>query len=108
MDIQAGAGCRPHQDEDRLMTLNWTAHALRALAIVAFCLAGSTLRSAPVTLLRTKGYEAPVRAGPDDLLLLAGSGFEETDRVVYEAEDAADRSAGHPSAVPGETTTRRG
>jgi hypothetical protein len=59
-------------------------------------------------LLRTPGYESPVQGGPDDLLLLAGRGFSSTDRVVYEAIDAAAPSRGHPSAVPPDSTAARG
>jgi len=95
-------------DDHRPMTLNWTVHALRAIALMTAYLVGSTAQAAPVTLLRTEGYEAPVRADPDDLLLLAGTGFEKTDRVVYEAADAADRGVGHPSAPPDKSTAQRG
>jgi polysaccharide transporter, PST family len=59
-------------------------------------------------LLRTPGYESPVQGGPDDLLLIAGNGFSSTDRVVYEAIDAAAPSGGHPSAVPADSTPARG
>jgi O-antigen/teichoic acid export membrane protein len=59
-------------------------------------------------LLRTPGYESPVQGGPDDLLLIGGTGFSPTDRVVYEAIDAASASAGHPSAVPAKSTVIRG
>jgi hypothetical protein len=59
-------------------------------------------------LLRTPGYESPVRGGPGELLLIAGTGFSSTDRVVYEAIDAAARSGTHPSAVPTQSTSTRG
>jgi len=38
-------------------------------------------------ILHTPGYESPVRADPDDLLTIVGSGFESTDRVIYQAMD---------------------
>jgi hypothetical protein len=94
--------------ENHPMTVNWTMHAWRAAALVAVYFAGSTAQSAPVVLLRTEGYESPVRADPDDLVLLAGTGFERTDLVVYEAMDAADGGGGHPLAVPAKSTAQRG
>ena len=53
----------------------------------------------PPILLHTANQESPVRGGPGDLLQLQGYGFETTDRVVYEAVDAAEGSR-HPLAVP--------
>jgi hypothetical protein len=95
--------------ENHPMTLNRvTSHALRAIALVTLCFTSSTAQSTPVTLLHTEGYEAPVRGEPDDLLLLAGTGFQKTDRVVYEALDAASPDGGHPRALPQETTAQRG
>lgn len=49
-----------------------------------------------------------MRGGPDDLLSIAGTGFRSTDRVVYEAIDAADSSGKHPSVVPAQSTATRG
>ncbi len=63
--------------------------------------------AAPV-LLRTPGYESPVQGGPDDLLLIAGSGFKSTDRVVYESMGAADSNDSHPTAVPKTSSETRG
>ena len=70
---------------------------------MSLCVAGEVAQAAPVTLLRTPGYEAPVHAGPDDLLLLAGVGLEAGDRVVYE-------SAGtdHAAKLPETNTAERG
>ena len=59
-------------------------------------------------LLRTPGYESPVQGGPDDLLMIAGTGFSSTDRIVYEAIDAAAPSGGHPTVVPVKSGAVRG
>ncbi len=50
--------------------------------------------AAPPQVLRTSGYESPVRGDPGDLLMIAGTGFQPTDRVVYSA------SGTHPATVP--------
>jgi hypothetical protein len=97
-------GGRPHD-----MPLNqMPMHALRGLGLTLLCLAGAAVQSAPVTLLRTQGYESPVQADPDDLLMLAGTGFEETDRVVYEAATGLGREGSHPAAVPEKNTAQSG
>ncbi len=59
-------------------------------------------------LLHTPGYESPVQAGPEDLLSITGTGFSSTDRIVYEAVDAAAAAAGHPTGVPAKSTAIRG
>ena len=69
-------------------------NCMTALALMSLCMAGEVAQAAPVTLLRTPGYEAPVHAGPDDLLLLAGLGLETGDRVVYESA-GTDHAAQH-------------
>ena len=66
------------------------------LLMFLFC-SSPSIASAPV-LLHTPGYQAPVHAAPDDLLFIAGDGFQATDRVVYETADP--RRIGHPAAVP--------
>jgi hypothetical protein len=66
----------------------------------------ATLASAAAPLLlRTPGYESPVHAEPDDLLMIAGTGFQPSDRVVYQAFAAAET---HPPAVPARNTAEAG
>jgi hypothetical protein len=78
---------------------------LKILASAALSWAVSSIASAtPPTLLRTPGYQSPVHAGPDDLLMIPGSGFRETDRVVYRAYDAGDR----PKTVPTQSSATEG
>ncbi len=62
--------------------------------------------AAPPEILHTPDYESPVRAGPGDLLMIAGTGFQPTDRVVYQA--LADASGTHPATVPGLDTASLG
>ncbi|HEV2700097.1 MAG TPA: hypothetical protein VGV09_00590, partial [Steroidobacteraceae bacterium] len=64
--------------------------------------------AAAPTLFRTPGYQSPVRADPDDLLMLAGSGFHPTDRVVYAALDSSDPAATHPGRVPDSSSALSG
>jgi hypothetical protein len=88
---------------------SWLTGLLRIITVVVLIdrFVDPAAAAAPV-LLRTPGYEAPVHGGPGDLLLLAGSGFQPTDRVVYRAADATDRVAGHPRAVPVRGTASEG
>lgn len=58
---------------------------------------GAPAWAAAPLLLHTPGYESPVRGDPDDLLMIAGTGFQPTDRVVYQALDAA---LPRPSVIP--------
>lgn len=81
---------------------------MRSLLVIAVCALCSTAAAAPPTLVRTANYESVVRAEPDDLLLLTGSGFRRSDRVVYQAFDAPLRSTGHPESVPDDSTAQRG
>lgn len=78
--------------------------SLTALALLCWC--GAAISAAPA-VLNTSGYQAPVRADPDDLLLIAGAGFTDTDRVVYRAVDP-NVSAAHPAEVPDENTASEG
>ena len=67
-------------------------------ALTLLCGAGEARADAPV-LLRAPLYGAPDRGGPGDLLLLAGSGFAEGDRVVYQVA-GSDAAPAHPGVVP--------
>ena len=73
--------------------------------LLAAFLCSVHLAAAPAQLLRTAGYEAPVRGDPDDLLMIAGLGLNATDRVVYQA---AEVSGKHPASVPRDTTANWG
>jgi len=80
-----------------------------ALLACAAILAGlcASVRAAAPTLLRTPNFESPVRGDPDDLLLLAGTGFAGTDRVVYAAAQIG-KPAAHPRHVPDRNTAESG
>lgn len=74
-----------------------------ALANLGFCLCqASTLRQPP-RLYEQPFHESPVRAGPDDLLVLAGDGLSASDIVVYQASSAAGTGT-PPNQVPAEPT----
>ncbi len=49
-------------------------------------------------------YESPVRAGPDELLLLGGYGFTRDDEVVYQASVDGGPPPSPPTEVPVEST----
>jgi hypothetical protein len=65
-------------------------------------------RAAAPTLFRTPGYQAPVRADPDDLLLLAGAGFQASEQVVYAAARNISGGGAHPDHVPTASTRESG
>src|ERR1700683_5499517 len=54
---------------------------------------------APPRLYSQAAYQSPVRADPDDLLLLAGDGLAADDVVVYQASsgEASQRPTGIPA-----------
>jgi Domain of unknown function DUF11 len=81
--------------------------ALSWLAITAVSL-GAPCWSAAPTIYSSAAYQSPVRADPDDLLLLAGHGFAGGDRVVYEALSDTTRSPGPPTSIPGGSTAESG
>lgn len=54
---------------------------------------------APV-LYSTGAYQSPVRADPDDLLLIPGYGFSPGDAVVYQALADTTAHFQHPASVP--------
>src|SRR5882724_5679235 len=65
------------------------------------CPAGAAT-SAP-TLYHLPAYESPVRADPDDLLVLAGDGLSADDAIVYRAF-ASGEIAAHPAILPEKST----
>jgi hypothetical protein len=58
--------------------------------------------------LHTPSYESPVRADPDDLLMIAGVGFQPTDRVVYVVTESLTAPVAHPPSIPRETNAVSG
>ncbi len=52
--------------------------------------------AAPPEMLTHPFYESPVRGGPDDILMLSGTGFVSTQKVVYQRSDWTTP----PSTVP--------
>jgi len=82
--------------------------AVLLLTVIAgWCGARPEARAAAPTVFRTAGYQSPVRGDPDDLLMLAGSGFQASDQVVYAAADD-NPAAGHPDHVPGASSAQSG
>ena len=59
------------------------------------------------TLYHQPAYESPVRADPDDLLVLAGDGLSADDAIVYRAF-ASGKLAAHPAGLPGKSTAEFG
>lgn len=78
----------------------------KTLCALALLLLTQAATAAAPLLFHTPGFEAPVRGDPDDLLMLAGWGFESGDRVVYRAMDSADGV--HPHGVPASNTAAEG
>lgn len=74
-----------------------------ALAVLSLTAA----MAAPVPY-RQPAYESPTRGEPDDLLLLAGSGFSSQDRVVYQALTDTTAALVPPSSVPALNTASAG
>lgn len=75
------------------------------LQIVQLVLAGALawLHAVPAAALAPRlysqsAYQSPVRAEPDDLLMLAGDGLDADDLVVYQASAAT--APEHPAQVP--------
>jgi hypothetical protein len=59
--------------------------------------------SAPA-VFHTRNYQAPVSAGPGQLLVIGGSGFAAGDRVVYQLTTQAER----PARIPSESVRESG
>jgi len=58
----------------------------RVIALLLVAALGPALASGP-TLYSQPAYESPVRAGPDELLLLPGAGLAASDRVIFQRSD---------------------
>src|SRR5436305_11125067 len=88
---------------ESLKRLRWLVSAAALISVPGFGAAAPVLYSAPA-------HESPVRADPDDLLLLPGDGLSASDRVAYRSARGVRGIAGHPaaSAVPAEPTATIG
>src|SRR5208282_2456839 len=76
-----------------------------AIALVSFA---APCGSAAPRIYSNAAYQSPVRADPDDLLLLPGYGFASGDRVVYRALADTAQSPGPPASIPSESTAESG
>lgn len=81
---------------------------LMLLSILLWIGMPSSSSAAAPTLYRQPAYESPVRAEPDDLLLIAGYGFAADDRVVFQSVGAATESLQHPDTLPTASTEEFG
>jgi hypothetical protein len=93
--------------------VKWTALAKR-LSLAAVCAA---LTASPQTVpcmaaaplpFALPDYESPVRAEPDELLLIGGYGFSPDDEVVYQASPDGGWAPPTPPDVPGASTAEVG
>jgi hypothetical protein len=78
------------------------------LRATAWIIAASPCWGSSPTLYSSPDHESPVRAGPDDLLLLSGIGFSNGDQVVYRAVDATTKPLIAPVSVPLHSTAALG
>jgi hypothetical protein len=78
-----------------------------ALAWAALATAAPAL-AAPPRLYQDPFRQSPVRGEPDDLLMIAGSGFAEGDVVVYRRLVDTTLPLGLPSSVPQVSTANEG
>jgi hypothetical protein len=75
------------------------------LSLASFAI---TAKSAAPRLYRQPANESPVRADPDDLLMLAGYGFSGDDVVVYQAVADTSHALSPPAQVPRQSTADMG
>lgn len=68
--------------------------------VLAALFPGTSAEAAPPRVLHTPGYQSPVQAGPDDVVVIVGTDLTVHDRVVYQAVEAAGGPRAHPSSVP--------
>lgn len=94
------------------MRVNWTAlviHPFRAAIWVTLAAAAAMpSRAAAPLLFGLPDYESPVRAEPDELLLLGGYGFNRDDEVVYRVSVDGGPAPPTPTEVPVESTAEFG
>jgi hypothetical protein len=82
-----------------------------ALGLLGVLLSGAgQVWATPPTIYSQPANESPVRADPDDLLLLPGNGFSASDRVVYSSLQATDPGLTPPAigTVPSTPTASLG
>jgi len=79
---------------------------LLAVILLSWLLGGREAAATPPTVYSAPTNESPVRADPDDLLLLPGYGFAATDRIVYVLLPNTTAALTHPAigTVPGGAT----
>lgn len=76
--------------------------SMRLLVVWAFVIIMSmTAKAEPPRLYAEPAYQSPVRAQADDLLLLAGYGFDSGDQVYYQAQTRIYGSLRPPKSLPG-------
>jgi hypothetical protein len=75
------------------------------LSLMSFAI---TAHSAAPLLYRQPANESPVRADPDDLLMLAGYGFSADDVVVYQTVVDTSKALSPPAQVPTQSTADTG
>ncbi len=86
----------------------------RRLLLVAAAIGAALLLATPdaraiaPSILSSSANESPVRADPDDLLILPGYGFAPTDRVVYRSISDTTQPLIHPATVPTASTAASG
>jgi hypothetical protein len=81
---------------------------LRILLALSLLLSPCAGWSAPPAIYSNPTHQSPVRADPDDLLLLPGYGYSSDDTVVYRAVTDSRSSLQHPDAIPSLTTATEG
>lgn len=69
-------------------------------ALLATLFPATPAQAAPLRVLHTPGYESPVQAGPDDVVVIVGADFAADDQVVYQAVEAPGATGAHPSTAP--------
>src|ERR1700690_2362057 len=79
-----------------------------SLLVLACPLFTSVVYAAAPVIYSSPAYQSPVRADPDDLLLLPGYGLSSTDRVVYLAIPTTTGKMEHPAAAPEQSTESAG
>src|ERR1700761_5497087 len=77
------------------------------LSLIGLVLGGNAAATPPI-MYGTSGYEAPVEAGPDDLLLLPGANLSSSDVVVYDSLKDTTQQPSPPAEIPRNSTSDRG
>lgn len=80
-------------------------HSL-VVAVIVLASAAPPARSAPPLVMHTPGFESAVRADADDLIMIGGTGFHASDRVIYAAAGPVPNL--HPKVVPQRSDALRG